>query len=193
MIRVLAHLVALLPFIYYLQGAFRQQLGADPQEVLLHGMGIWSLRFLLACLMVTPLRSFFRWPKLIHYRRMLGLYFAFYLALHILIYLWFFLGWEWSMIASELVKRPYLTVGIIAAILTVPLVVTSTNKARRWLKRRWNTLHKLIYPIGFLAVVHFYWQVKADINEPLIYVLIYTFLMVYRIWLKYSQKSSQKA
>lgn len=193
MIRVCAHLIALLPFLYYLQGAVRQDLGADPQEVLLHAMGIWSLRFLLVTLAVTPLRTIFKWPRLLQYRRMLGLYFAFYLFLHVVIYLWLFLGWEWMMIGQELIKRPYLTVGIVALVLTLPLVVTSTNGARRRLKRRWNQLHKLIYPIGLLALIHFYWQVKADINEPLIYILIFSVLMAYRLWLKYRQSRGFKA
>ncbi|NVK87501.1 MAG: sulfoxide reductase heme-binding subunit YedZ [Gammaproteobacteria bacterium] len=188
--KLAAHLAALMPFAYYLAGAYWQWLGADPQEQILHGMGIWSFYFLLLSLAITPLRRWLGWHGLIHYRRMLGLYFAFYLLLHILVYLWLYLGWRWGEFGSELVKRPYLTLGIAAALLTLPLVATSTQWAQRKLKRRWKQLHKSVYLIVLLAWVHYFWQVKSDLNEPLLYLMIVCALLGYRFWTKFHQKAA---
>lgn len=193
MLRLTIHLLALLPFFYYVQAILTRSLGADPQEVLLHGFGIWALRFLLLSLAITPLRKWLKQPWLVQYRRMLGLYFFFYLCCHLVTYLWFFLGWDASLIASEIVKRPYITVGVLAFVMTVPLVVTSTKGMQRRLKRGWSRLHSLVYGIGILSVVHFIWQSKADLNRPLIYTLILALLLTSRIWWKFNQKRAVKA
>jgi len=192
-IKVIAHICAWLPLAYYIVSAFRQTLGADPQETLLHGLGMWSFYFLLGSLSITPLRRWFRWPKLINYRRMLGLYFAFYLFLHVITYLWLFLGWQWEMIGSELIKRPYLTLGIVAFVLTLPLIATSNLWAQRKLKRHWKRLHQLVYGIAILGWVHYFWQVKADLNEPLLYGFLLAALLMPRVWWKIKQNRPKLA
>lgn len=181
MIRGVLHLLALSPLAYYIYAAVSQSLGADPQEVLLHGFAIWALRFLLLSLAISPARRLLKANYLIRYRRMLGLYFFFYLCLHLLVYLWFFLGWQWASIGEEVVERPYITVGMLAFLLTIPLVVTSTKGMQRRLRQTWSKLHKLVYLIAILSIIHFIWQSKADLNEPLIYLIILLFLLSFRI------------
>ena len=96
-------------------------------------------------------------------------------------YLWFFLGWQWASIGEEIVERPYITVGMLAFLLTIPLVVTSTKGMQRRLRQTWSKLHKLVYLIAILSIIHFIWQSKADLNEPLIYLIILLFLLSFRI------------
>lgn len=124
---------------------------------------------------------------------MLGLYFAFYLFLHVITYIWLFLGWQWEMIGSELIKRPYLTLGIVAFVLTLPLIATSNLWAQRKLKRHWKRLHQLVYGIAILGWVHYFWQVKADLNEPLLYGFLLAALLMPRVWWKIKQNRPKLA
>ncbi len=156
-------------------------LGANPVETLLHGLGKWGLNFLLITLCVTPLSWIVRaaWP--IRFRRMLGLFSFAYLTMHFLVYLILDQGLAWSFILEDIGERPYITVGMAALALMLPLALTSTRRAMRRLKRRWTALHKLIYPIAILAVWHFWWQVKQDWREPLIYALVLALLLGSRL------------
>lgn len=157
-------------------------LGANPVEKIQDTFGQWGLRFLCITLAVTPVRDWFNMPWLVQLRRMLGLYAFFYVLMHFLTWLILDQGFYWSGILKDIGERPFITIGFTALLLLVPLAVTSTNKMMRRLGRRWKKLHRLIYLICLLAVWHYYWQVKADTTEPLIYLAIVLVLLGWRAW-----------
>jgi sulfoxide reductase heme-binding subunit YedZ len=157
-------------------------LGADPVAEIEHRLGIWALRFLLIALAVTPLRQLTGQPVLIRFRRMLGLYAFAYATLHLAAYLVLDLRGYWLQIFEEIVKRPYITVGFAAWLLLVPLALTSTTGWIRRLGKRWALLHRLVYAIAVLAVLHFWWLVKSDIREPALYAAILAVLLGWRLW-----------
>ena len=174
-LKPLLFVVCALPFIRVLLGAFELagvDLGTNPVETVQDITGIWGLRFLVITLAITPLRDWFNAPWLILLRRMLGLYAFFYVLLHFLTWLLLDQGLYWSLILEDIAKRPFITIGFLAFLLLIPLAATSTNGMMRRLGKRWKTLHRLVYPITLLGVWHFWWQVKADIREPLIYLSI---------------------
>jgi sulfoxide reductase heme-binding subunit YedZ len=177
----------LLPLAYLLLGAFGVagvDLGTNPVEELLHELGRWGLKFLLLTLAVTPVRRWFGWPWVIRYRRMLGLFAFFYLLLHFLVYAVLDQGLAMQMILEDIVKRPYITLGMAALLLMVPLAATSTKAMMRKMGKRWKTLHRLVYVIAILAVWHFYWQVKLDTFQPLVYAAILAVLLAARLRLR---------
>ena len=133
-------------------------------------LGSWGVIFLLACLTMTPARLVVKRVPWVSYRRMLGLYSAFYLTLHLTVYVFLFLEFELSLVLSEVIKRPYITVGLLAYILLIPLVVTSTRAWQKRLGKKWKKLHQLVYLSLLLGLVHFIWQSKSDLNEPLAYI-----------------------
>jgi len=155
-------------------------LGADPVDRLLHACGITALNLLLITLLVTPVRQITGWNSLIRLRRMLGLFAAFYALAHFTVYAWLDQGLDLAAIGADIVKRPYITIGMLALLLLVPLAITSTNRMMRRLGRRWQKLHRLAYLVTLLGVWHFWWQVKKDIREPLIYAGIFVALMAWR-------------
>ncbi|CBA16202.1 hypothetical predicted_sulfite_oxidase_membrane_subunit protein [Xanthomonas albilineans GPE PC73] len=157
-------------------------LGADPVAAVEHRTGIWALRLLLLTLAITPLRQLTGQAVLLRFRRMLGLYAFFYACVHVVAYLGLDLRGYWAQIFEEIVKRPYITVGFLAWLLLIPLAITSTQGWMRRLKRNWGKLHKAIYAIGVLAVLHFWWLVKSDIREPLLYAAILASLLGWRGW-----------
>jgi sulfoxide reductase heme-binding subunit YedZ len=154
----------------------------DPIAKLLHSQGEWALRFLVIALAVTPLRFILGQPWLLNFRRMLGLYSFTYVLLHFLIWLSLDQGFYWAGIGADIAKRPFITIGFAALLLLIPLAVTSTNKMMRRLGKRWHKLHKLVYVIVPLGVWHYYWLVKKDVTEPLLYAAITAFLLGYRYW-----------
>lgn len=156
-------------------------LGANPVEALIHRCGIWGLNFLLVTLAITPLRKLTGQMWLLRLRRMLGLFAFFYICLHFLVYAGLDQRFDLAVIIEDVIERPYITLGMTALLLLIPLAVTSSNRMMRRLGRRWTPLHRLIYPIAILGVWHFYWQVKLDITEPLTYIAILTFLLGFRI------------
>lgn len=156
-------------------------LGANPVEKVQDTLGIWGLRLLLATLAITPLRMLAGWPKLHLFRRMLGLFAFAYIAAHFLWYLFVDQAFDWEQLAADVVKRPYVTAGFTALLLLVPLAATSTRRAMRRLGRRWERLHRLVYPAAALACVHFWWQVKADIREPAVYAGLLAILLGWRL------------
>ncbi len=177
-------LAALVPAALLLGGALGvgpRQLGADPVRALLHSCGITALNLLLITLLVTPLRQLTGLPQLQRLRRMLGLFAFFYAVLHVTVYAWLDQGLDFAAIGADIVKRPYITIGFLALLMLVPLAVTSTNGMMRRLRKRWQTLHTLIYPIAILGVWHFWWQVKKDIREPLLYAAMLALLLGYRV------------
>ena len=156
-------------------------LGANPVETLIEQTGIWTLRLLLVTLLVTPAARVLPRLELPRYRRMLGL-FAFACALaHFLCYAVIDQGLALDFIVEDVTKRPYITVGFTALVLLLPLAATSNAASMRRLGRRWKSLHGLVYPIALLGCWHFYWQVKADLREPLVYFGIWLALMVLRL------------
>lgn len=175
--------IALLPAAVLVWQTVFGDLGPDPVAQIVHETGAWTLRFLLITLAVTPLRKLSGWNVLIRFRRMLGLYAFFYATLHFSSYLLLDLGAYWPQLLTDIVKRPYITVGFTAWLLLVPLAITSTNAMMRRLGKRWQTLHRLSYVIAALGVLHFIWLVKADLTEPLIYAGILVALLLAR-WFK---------
>lgn len=182
--RVLKPLVlvgGLVPFGLLLWGAWRGDLGANPLETVTHTTGDWALRFLLLTLAMTPLRRLLgqAWP--LQLRRMLGLFAFFYASMHLLVWLVLDQEMAWRNILADIAERPFVTVGFLAWLLLVPLALTSTRGAMRRLGRNWSRLHRLVYPIGILGVLHFLWLVKADLFEPLVYGVILALLLAFRL------------
>ena len=160
---------------------FGASLGADPVKKLEHECGKTALNFLLLTLSVTPVRELAGLPQLLRLRRMLGLFVFFYAVVHFTVYLVLDLELNFRLLGADIVKRPYITIGFSALLLLLPLALTSTNGMMRRLGRRWQSLHRLIYLIAALAVWHFYWQVKRDVREPLLYVGMLVLLLAYRL------------
>ena len=167
-------------------------LGADPAAEILKTCGMTGLNLLMLTLCVTPIRRATGINRLITLRRMLGLFSFFYLSLHFLTYIWLYIDFDWSTLTEDIGKRPYITVGFTALMLMVPLAVTSTNGWQRRLGRRWVKLHRLVYAIAILAVVHYWWQVKLDVSDPLLYVVLLAGLFSARIahWRAVERKRS---
>ena len=155
---------------------------ADPVYEIVHVIGRTGLNLLLITLAITPVRVLTGFNLLARLRRLLGRFAFFYLCLHFAAFVVFDLQFAWGLIFSEIALRPYLTIGMLALLGLVPLAVTSTRKWQRRLGRRWSRLHQLVYPIAILGVWHFWWQVKADIREPLLYAGILTALLAYPFW-----------
>jgi sulfoxide reductase heme-binding subunit YedZ len=160
-------------------------LGADPVRRMIHACGITALNLLLITLTVTPLRRLTGLNDLLRLRRMLGLFAFFYVLAHFTVYAWLDQELNLAAIGADILKRPYITIGMLALLLLVPLAVTSTNAMMRRLGRRWTQLHRLIYPITALGIWHFWWQVKEDIREPLLYVGMFAVLMALRLTAKF--------
>jgi len=161
-------------------GLFSFDLGADPIKKLLHTCGKTALNFLMLTLLVTPVRQLTGFTHLIRLRRMLGLFAFFYAVLHFSIYFVLDQELNFRSVIADIAKRPYITIGFTALVLLIPLAITSTNKMMRRLGRRWQRLHRLVYAIAVLGVWHYYWQVKRDVREPLIYAAILAVLLGYR-------------
>ena len=159
-------------------------LGANPVEEILDRFGNWGLRFIMITLAVTPLRQLTGWSGLARFRRMLGLFTFFYVLLHFLTWLVLDQGLLLSAVAEDILERPFITIGFLALLLLFALAVTSTNGMRRRLGRRWQSLHNAVYLIGILGVWHYWWQVKLDTAEPLVYALILSALLGWRLWKK---------
>ena len=168
-------------------------LGADPIAVLLHGAGRWALNLLLITLAMTPLRDLTGWPIWLRLRRMVGLFAFFYAALHLAVYLFLDQGGDFAALWRDVVKRPYITIGMAALLMLVPLALTSTDRAQRRLRRRWTRLHALVYPVAVLGVWHFWWQVKKDIREPALYALGLAVLLGYRLWKRRAALSAARS
>jgi sulfoxide reductase heme-binding subunit YedZ len=161
---------------------FTDRLGANPIEELQLETGIWALRFLAITLAVTPLRRLTGWSGIVRYRRLLGLVAFFYVCLHLVNYLAIDLQFDMGNIVEDVAERLYITVGMAAFLLLLPLAVTSTRGWQRRLGRRWQRLHRLAYAAAVLGTVHFLWAVKKDITEPLAYAAIFATLFAVRLW-----------
>ncbi len=174
--------VALLPALALLARALANRLGANPVEELTLELGQWALRFLLLTLAATPLRRLTGWTALLRHRRLLGLTAASYALLHLLTYAVLDQGLLWPQIVGDILKRPFITVGMAAFVLLLPLAATSFDAAiRRLGARRWQALHRLVYVATGLALLHFLWKVKADTAEPAIYLAVFALLLAARL------------
>ena len=173
-------LLCLLPLTLLSINFYFDELGANPFEVLTRSTGEWALRFLLLTLVMTPLRQLIgaSWPM--RFRRMLGLFTFLYVCVHLLTYIFLDHFFDWGEIVTDIIKRPYITFGMLAFILLLPLAFTSTKKMMKRLGKRWKTLHKLVYVIAILGVLHFILLVKADLREPIIYAFILLGLLLVR-------------
>lgn len=179
--RVAAWAVALLPAVHLGQSIAQARLGANPVEFLEHYTGLWSLRLLLLCLAMTPLRRLTARPEPLQIRRLLGLWAFAWLCAHFAIYLTFDLEWSPAALAEDLVKRRYITLGFAGWLLLLPLAITSTRGWQRRLRRAWTRLHRLVYAGALLGGLHFLWLVKSDIREPLLYLAVFAALMLARL------------
>jgi sulfoxide reductase heme-binding subunit YedZ len=173
--------------------ALAEALGANPIEKITHETGAWALRFLMLCLLVTPLRRLTGWRMLTLERRTLGLFAFFYASLHFATYVALDLGFEWSRLAEDILERPYITIGFTTFLMLLALASTSTRAVTRRLGRRWKPLHRLVYAAGIAAVIHFLWLVKADTREPLIYASILGALLGIRLWWWLQARRSRRA
>ena len=175
--------LCLLPLMILLLRAFEVRgfgLGANPIEELLHQLGRWGLKFLLLSLTITPLRRWTDWNWLIRFRRMLGLFAFFYIVLHFLTYAILDQGLDIAAITEDVIKRPYITLGMAAFVLLIPLAVTSTKGMMRRLGKRWKKLHRLVYFVAIAGMWHFYWQVKLDTLDATIYAIVLAVLLMTR-------------
>ena len=192
----LIFLICLLPFAWLVFRVFTQDLGANPQEALIRATGDWTLRFLCIVLAVTPLRTISNTPQLARFRRMLGLFVYFYVVVHLLSYSWFDMGFDVAEIAKDIYKRPFILVGFSAFLLLTPLALTSFNSAIKVLgAKRWQLLHKQVYVIAGLGILHFFWMRagKNDFNEVYVYAAIIGVLLGWRVvqWFKKRQKNAR--
>lgn len=183
--------VALLPFAWLFYAAFSNQLGANPAEALIRATGDWTLRFLCIVLAVTPLRVLTQSPALARFRRMLGLFVYFYAVVHLLSYSWFDMGFNLGDIAKDIAKRPFILVGFTAFVLLTALAATSFNRIVKALgAKRWQTLHKMVYAIAGLGILHFFWMRagKNDFAEVFVYAAILALLLGWRAVRAWEQK-----
>jgi sulfoxide reductase heme-binding subunit YedZ len=181
MLKPLVFIALLMPVLLLSWSFWQQALGANPLEAVIRDLGDWALRILLLTLAISPLRRLTGWGQLLRLRRMVGLYSYFYALLHLFGYLWFEQFFDWTEIWFDIVERPFITIGMLAVLLLTPLALTSTKGMMKRLGKAWKRLHFLIYPIAIFAVIHFFWMVKLDISEPIIYALILAVLLAERL------------
>lgn len=175
-------LVCLLPLAILARDAFTGGLGANPIEEVELRTGRWALRFLAGALAVTPLRRISGWNELIRFRRMLGLFAFFYATVHLSAYVGLDMFFDWGDIVEDVVKHPYVTIGLATWLLLLPLAITSTNGwVRRLGGKRWARLHRLVYVAAITGTIHYLWAVKKDTYLPLVYLTVFVLLLGWRV------------
>jgi sulfoxide reductase heme-binding subunit YedZ len=189
-IKAAVFIACLIPLALLALRAWRDQLGANPIEYITRSTGWWTLTFLMITLTVTPARKLLSMPWLLRLRRMLGLFAFFYASLHFTTYIWLDQFFDLNDIVKDVMKRPFITVGFTAFLLLVPLAATSTNAmVKRLGGRRWQWLHRAVYGIGTLGVIHFLWLVKKDIREPLAFGLVLSVLLGVRLVFRWRERA----
>lgn len=191
-IKWLLVLLCISHFVYLALGTAYGWLGVNPVETLTHVTGEWGLRLLWISLAITPLRRLFRWNVLQKFRRLLGVCSFVYITAHLSIFLVFDHFFDWLSIIDDIVERPYITVGFVAYVLMVPLAMTSLNYWQKKMGKTWFTLHRTVYVVGVLAVVHYWWLVKADVLAPLVYAIILLMLLGVRVFFVWQKKIKQR-
>lgn len=183
----------LAPFLWLAYRTYQGDLGANPIETITNTTGIWTLRFIVITLAITPVRWLTKWNPIINFRRMIGLFAFFYGTVHFLIYFVLDRSLMFDGLWEDIVKRPYITMGFTGFVLMIPLALTST---KGWIRRlggyRWNLLHRLIYCTSVFAVIHYWWKVKLDVTNPMFYAAIVAVLLSVRLfrWLAKRQASA---
>lgn len=188
-IKIALFLVCLLPLAraaYIVLGG----MAVNPIEFITRSTGTWTLVMLLAGLAITPLRRLSGANWLIKLRRMLGLFAFFYACLHFTTYIWLDQFFDLTAVLRDIAKRPFITIGFVAFVLLIPLAATSTDAMLRRLKRNWGRLHRLVYPIAALGVLHYLWLVKRDLTQPLLYAAVLAVLLGLRLWWRYRPRSA---
>ena len=192
LISALVFAASLGPLAYLSLGAWHGSLGANPIETITRSTGVWTLRFLLITLAVTPLRRLTGWNEAVRLRRMLGLFAFCYGSLHLATYVWLDQFFDWAAIAKDVVKRPFITAGFSAYVLLVPLAITSSaGMIRRLGGRNWRRLHRLAYVAAALGVVHYWWLVKLDTRPPRNYAVLLAVLLLVRLVTFYRGQASK--
>ena len=172
----------LAPVLYLALGLFFDYLGANPIENILHSLGEWALVILILCLSLSPISRILKWAQLIQLRRMFGLFAFLYALLHFLSYFGFEQGFELGLVLDDLWDRPFIAVGFAAFIIIFVLATTSTQKKRRQMGVHWKTVHRFVYLAVILSVIHFWWLVKADVKDPILYAFLVTLVLLERVW-----------
>ena len=180
LLKVLIHLSALLPLLNLYFLAFNDELGADPVEAVIHFTGIGALNLLLLTLSVTPIAQITKQGYLLQTRRLLGLYGFTYALFHLLNFLVFEVQFDGALFISEVIERPYITIGMLAFLLLTALAITSLDKLKRKMGKSWQRLHNISYLIIILVVVHFYWSVKSELISPFFYFIVTVILLIFR-------------
>jgi len=191
--KAFAFLLCLVPLFLLIWRFDQQELGANPIEKITHTTGDWTIRFLLITLSVTPFRKLLNQPKLARFRRMLGLFAFFYGCLHLTTWIWLDKFFDLKEMWADVVKRRFITAGMLAFVMLIPLAITSTNG---WVRRlgfvRWQRLHRLVYFSALAGVIHYYWLVKSDVRLPLFYFGILVVLMTFRLIAWMLSKSTKR-
>ena len=192
-LKAAAFAAALIPAADLAYRFYTQDLTANPGDYITDQTGTWALTMLVITLTVTPLRRLTKWNELITLRRMLGLFAFFYAALHMLTWVVLIHFFDVSFMVEDVVKRPFITIGMVTFLILLALAVTSNRFSLRRLGRRWQTLHRLVYVAAITAVIHFWWGVKADITLPLRWAVVLAFLLGFRVWWAWRAKASKAA
>ncbi|MFO6423635.1 protein-methionine-sulfoxide reductase heme-binding subunit MsrQ [Motilimonas sp. KMU-193] len=179
-IKILLHSLALLPLVWLAWQTYQQQLGGDPVQYLTHFTGKGGLNLLLITLCVSPIAKTLRWGFLLQTRRLLGLWALAYALVHVSIFWWLDLAGRFDLLLSEIVKRPYISLGALALVILIALGVTSFNHVRRKMGRHWQRLHNWVYLVAILVPIHYYWSVKSGLVEPTLYLILAGFLLLLR-------------
>jgi methionine sulfoxide reductase heme-binding subunit len=176
---------SLLPLLFLLLDAIFDNLGGNPIQALHIRLGDWSLRFLCLTLAITPIQTITQWKGMADYRQLFGLYAFFYASLHLLVYLAVDHGFNWSLITTDIFESPYIWLGVLAYVIIFLLGITSSKWAMKKLKRNWKKLHRLIYIASVASVIHYFWQLKGNLAEPLLYLILIVLLLGFRFltWL----------
>ena len=180
LLKFVIHLACFLPLIYVYYQAYFDGLGADPVEAVIHFTGIGALNIFLMSLAISPIAKFFKLGQLIQVRRVVGLYAFTYAVFHLLNFLFFEVQFDLQLFFDEIFERPYITIGMVGFLILTALAVTSLTILRKKMGRKWQLLHNYTYLAGALLVIHFYWSVKSELIEPIIYILIFATLLFFR-------------
>lgn len=180
---------SLVPLLLLLLNVIFDNLGGNPIQALHIRLGDWSLRFLCLTLAITPIQTMTQWKGMADYRQLFGLYAFFYASLHLLVYLAVDHGFNWSLISIDIIESPYIWLGVLAYIIIFLLGITSSKWAMKKLKKNWKKLHRLIYIASVASVIHYFWQLKGNLAEPLLYLILIVLLLGFRMltWLTNQQ------
>ena len=180
--KVVVFAACLVPLAILVWRGVQGDLTADPIAFITHRTGDWTLRFLVITLAITPLRKLLHLPQLIRFRRMMGLFAFFYVCLHFTTWIWLDKNFIWPELWKDVLKRPFITVGFTGLVLLIPLAITSTaGWIRRLGGKRWQALHRLVYVVAVLGIIHYYWLVKSDVRKPLFYGALLAILLAWRL------------